>query len=209
MANRPLFARSLLLFWGLVGCLCAQESATIQGLVTDASGGGLNEASVVVSNVETGSTRQLLCDRTGRYDVPALPVGRYELRVSKPGFQTALKTGIALTVGQKLEVDVSLAVGELKQVITVEEKTPVVELSTQQTSGLVGERQVKDLPLNGRSYDELMSLNPGIVNYSSERSGGVGSSNSAIGNMFSASGRRPQESPYLAEWSGVHQRFGD
>jgi hypothetical protein len=66
-----------------------------------------------------------------------------------------------------------------------------------ETSGLVGERQVKDLPLNGRSYDQLLTLNPGVVNYTSQRAGGIGTSNSVVGNMFSASGRRPQENLYL------------
>src|SRR5439155_21440656 len=80
---------------------------------------------------------------------------------------------------------------------TVVEAGPIVNTGTEPTSGLVGERQVKDLPLNGRSYDQLLTLNPGIVNYTSQRSGGVGASNSAIGNMFSVSGRRPQESIFL------------
>jgi hypothetical protein len=85
----------------------------------------------------------------------------------------------------------------LKQAITVEEAAPAVNLSTQQISGLVSERQVKDLPLNGRSYDQLVTLNPGIVNYTAERSGGIGTSNSSVGNMFAISGRRPQENLFL------------
>jgi hypothetical protein len=64
-------------------------------------------------------------------------------------------------------------------------------------SGLVGERQIKELPLNGRSYDQLMTLNPGVVNYTSQRAGGIGTSNSVIGNMFAVSGRRPQENLFL------------
>ena len=64
----------------------------------------------------------------------------------------------------------------------------------------MGERQVKQLPLNGRSYDELIALNPGIVNYTSERSGGVGTSNSAVGNMFAVAGRKPQENLFLLNW---------
>ena len=70
----------------------------------------------------------------------------------------------------------------------------------------MSERQVKDLPLNGRSYDELMTLNPGVVNYTSERSGGVGTSNSSVGNMFAVSGRRPQENLFLlngVEYTGA------
>ena len=73
----------------------------------------------------------------------------------------------------------------------------MVEINTEDDSGLVGERQVKDLPLNGRSYDQLLTLNPGIINYTSQRSGGVGTSNSVVGNMFAVSGRRPQENLFL------------
>ena len=73
----------------------------------------------------------------------------------------------------------------------------VVVVTTEDISGLVGERQVKDLPLNGRSYDQLLTLNPGAVNYTSQRAGGVGTSNSVVGNMFAVSGRRPQENLFL------------
>ena len=69
--------------------------------------------------------------------------------------------------------------------------------TTQQTAGLIDERQVKELPLNGRSYDELLTLNPATVNYTGERSGGIGTSNSSVGNMFSVSGRRPQDNLFL------------
>src|SRR5262249_11275 len=92
--------------------------------------------------------------------------------------------------------------------VTVVETPNAVNLSTDQISGLVGEREVKELPLNGRSYDGLMALNPGIVNYSSQRSGGVGSSNSAVGNMFAGSGRRPQENMFLLngiEYTGASE----
>jgi len=74
----------------------------------------------------------------------------------------------------------------------------LVNTTTRQTSGLVVDRQVKEFQLNGRSYDELLvTLNPGVVNYTSERSGGVGVSNSAIGNMFAVSGHGPQENVFL------------
>ena len=72
-----------------------------------------------------------------------------------------------------------------------------MNVSTEQTSGLVNERQVKELPLNGRSYDQLITLNPATVNYSGQRSGGVGTSNSSVGNMFAISGRRPQDNLFL------------
>ena len=72
-----------------------------------------------------------------------------------------------------------------------------MNLSTQETSGLVNQQQVKELPLNGRSFDELMLLNPATVNYTNERSGGTGTSNSSVGNMFVVSGHRPQDNLFL------------
>jgi hypothetical protein len=175
----------------------AQEAASISGTVADPSGGALPGAQIIIQNLETGAQRELVSDASGRYNAPSLPVGRYSITAQKAGFKAASKTGIQLVVGQASHEDLTLAVGDLQQVVTVEEKPEMVSVSTEQTSGLVGEKQVKDLPLNGRSYDELLSLNPGVVNYTSEKSGGIGTSNSAIGNMFSVSGRRPQESIFL------------
>ena len=177
--------------------LTAQNEATITGTVRDASGAALPTASVTLKNLETGATRRLVADPDGRYAAPALPIGQYELSADRTGFAPQTKTGITLVLGQQINVDFTLQIGELQQAVKVEETITPVNLSTQQTSGLVGEHQVKDLPLNGRSYDELLSLNPSIVNYSNGRSGGVGTSNSAVGNMFAVAGRRPQENLFL------------
>src|SRR5207245_8019484 len=97
---------------------------------------------------------------------------------------------------------------DVRQTVQVEGAPTVVEVTTEDISGLVGERQVKELPLNGRSYDQLLTLNPGVVNYTSQRAGGIGTSNSVVGNMFSASGRRPQENLYLlngVEYTGASE----
>jgi hypothetical protein len=180
--------------------------ASIWGTVRDSSGDGIPAASVTIKNLETGSERRLVSDESGRYVAPSIAVGRYEVIADKEGFSSQVKTGINLVVGQTSTVDMVLPVGEVRQVVTVEDKPPSVSVSTQQTSGLVNERQVKELPLNGRSYDNLMSLNPGVVNYTSERSGGVGTSNSAVGNMFVVSGRRSQENLFLlngVEYTGA------
>ena len=175
----------------------AQALATISGQVTDATGASVPNVTVTIQNVETNAVRTLTSDNDGRFNAPSLPVGEYSLTAAKSGFETASKTGITLVVGQSATENLTLSVGQINQVVTVEEQQPVVNTTTEQTSGLVGEKQVKELPLNGRSYDELMSLNPGVVNYSSQKAGGIGSSNSSIGNMFSASGRRPQETIFL------------
>src|SRR6185437_6350332 len=83
---------------------------------------------------------------------------------------------------------------------------PLVNVNTGDISGLVGERQIQNLPLNGRSYDLLLTLNPGIVNFTSEKTGGVGVSNSTVGNNFAVSGNRPQQNLFLlngVEFSGA------
>src|SRR5271168_5114274 len=192
----------------LVARLGAQVGGTISGIITDATGAALPGAGVVVLNVETGAERKLASDDSGHYSAPSISVGSYQVTASKPGFAPATKTGITLVVAQKAQIDLELAVGEVQQAITVEAEASPVNTTTEQTSGLVGEKQVKDLPLNGRSYDQLVTLNPAIVNYSAQRSGGVGTSNSAVGNMFAVSGRRPQENLFLLngiEYTGASE----
>jgi hypothetical protein len=179
------------LVWGQV------VGSSLYGVVRDQSGAGIPGAVVSVRNIETGAERKLITDESGRYSAPSISVGRYQVAASKPGFGTQMKTGIDLVVGQTTVLDLALPVGDLKDVVNVEAAPGAVSVSTEQISSLVSERQVKDLPLNGRSYDQLLALNPGIVNYTSERTGGVGTSNSSVGNMFAVSGRRPQENLFL------------
>jgi hypothetical protein len=104
---------------------------------------------------------------------------------------------VTLVVGQREAISFTLQVGDVHQTVEVPVNPTVVAVTTEDISGLVGERQVKDLPLNGRSYDQLLTLNPGAVNYTSQRAGSVGTSNSVVGNMFAVSGRRPQENLFL------------
>ncbi len=104
---------------------------------------------------------------------------------------------IDVAVGQVVRVNVALSVGLISQEVVISAAPASINPSTQETSGLVNERQVKGLPLNGRSYDQLLTLNPATVNYTAQRSGSVGTSNSSVGNMFVISGRRPQDNLFL------------
>lgn len=186
----------------------AQGEAGISGTVTDQSGAAIPGAAVTVKNTATDIVRVAKTDTAGRYDVPLLPIGDYSVTADKTGFESKNKTGITLTVGQRATVDITLPLGAVSQTVTVTENTPAVAVSTEDTSGLVGQKEVKDLPLNGRSYDQLLVLNPGVVNYTSQKSGGTGTSNSVIGNMFAVSGRRPQENEYLlngVEYTGASE----
>jgi Carboxypeptidase regulatory-like domain len=187
----------VLLLTFATGLLGQVVGGSISGTVKDETGAGIPAAQVLLKNVETGAERKLVSDESGRYSAPSVAVGRYEVTGSKENFQSQTKTGIELVVGQSTSVDLTLRLGDVKQTVTVEDVISPVTLSTQSTAGLVSERQVKDLPLNGRSYDGLMTLNPGVVNYTSGRSGGVGTSNASLGSMFAVSGRRPQENLFL------------
>lgn len=141
--------------------------------------------------------RATVTDSEGRYQLLSLPVGTYEVRVVKQAFQEAIRSGIHLAVGQEAVVDFELHLGPVAERVVVNADAPVVTTSSAHLSGLVGEQQVKDLPLNGRSYDELMTLNPGVVNFTWEKTGGIGVSNSTTGNMFSVAGNRPQQNLFL------------
>ena len=113
------------------------------------------------------------------------------------GFQPQQQNGIELAIGQSVQVNFTLSVSSVHERVVVDAGDPVVNTTSQQTSGLIDERQVKELPLNGRSYDQLLTLNPATVNYTDQRSGGIGTSNSSVGNMFTVSGRRPQDNLFL------------
>jgi hypothetical protein len=175
----------------------AQSDASIAGSVSDFTGGAVAGAVITVRSSETGAERIIASDEAGRFLASSLSVGAYEIKAEKPGFQSSFRTGINLVVGQRAEVAFVLQVGEVHQTERVSADIGAVAVTTDDISGLVDERQVKDLPLNGRSYDQLLTLNPGVINYTSQRAGSTGTSNSVVGNMFAVSGRRPQENLFF------------
>jgi hypothetical protein len=185
------------LVFGASTLLAQVVGGSLGGIVTDASGAAVRGAKVVIRNTETGTERTLLTGADGRYAAPSLPIGEYTVVVTGDGFDRVERRRVELVVGQSLALDVALQVGGRTDAVDVSAAGSTVNVSTEQTSGLVDERQVKELPLNGRSYDQLITLNPGTVNYTGQRSGGVGTSNSSVGNMFAVSGRRPQDNLFL------------
>ncbi len=182
---------------GAISAVGQIVGATIGGTVHDATGAAVSGAKVTVRQIETGATRTLITGADGRYAAPSVPVGNYTVTASHDGFAAQERTGITLVVAQSLVVDFQLGIDTVRQEVVVEAADPAVNITSQQTSGLIDEREVKELPLNGRSYDELLTLNPATVNYTGQRSGGIGTSNSSVGSMFSVSGRRPQDNLFL------------
>src|SRR5579871_2125830 len=198
----PVVVCSVALF--LAGTAGAQVTGSISGAITDSTGAGVPNATVTITELDTRHSRSVITDDRGTYRVLALPVGRYEVKAEHAGFKTALRTGISLVVAQEAVVDESLQVGEATQQIEVSAEAPVVDVTTSSVSGLVGERQVKDLPLNGRSFDNLITLNPGTANTTSNRS--PTSTGGGQGNNFSVSGNREDYNIFLLngiEYTGV------
>ena len=191
-----------LTFFALILSSClpsarAQVSASLTGVVTDSSGAPVPSAMVTAKNTETGAERSSVTDDAGRYQIVLLPVGQYEVKVAKSGFQEAIRSGIRLVIGQEASIDLQLQVSAVKAEVRVTGDAPIVSTTTRDISGLVGEQQIKDLPLNGRSYDLLLPLNPGIVNFTWMKTGGTGISNSTTANNFAVSGNRPQQNLFL------------
>jgi hypothetical protein len=201
---RTLCGRALLLI-ALAVQVWPQSTASLSGTVEDSSHAAVSGATVTVKSVETGATRVAVTDDSGSYRAASLPLGAQEVTVEKRGFQSQVRRGVELTVGQNAIVNFTLEVGDVVQQLTVSEEAPIVNTSTSSTAGLVGERQVKDLPLNGRSFDALITLNPGAINYSAMKSANTSTSD---GNTFSVAGRRTGENLFLlngVEYTGASQ----
>ncbi|HEY3823710.1 MAG TPA: carboxypeptidase regulatory-like domain-containing protein [Bryobacteraceae bacterium] len=196
--------RLLLVLAASCGFANAQVTAAISGRVADATGAGIDGATITVKSVETGAVRTAVTNSNGDYNVLSLPLGAQEVKAEKKGFQLALRTGVNLEVGQDAVVNLRLEVGDFTQQVTVSAETPLVNTTTSPTAGVVNEREIKDLPLNGRSFDNLITLNPGAINY------GLKSANTSTsnGNIFSVAGRRPADNLVLLngiEYTGSSQ----
>src|SRR5436309_6096808 len=178
--------------------------ATIQGLVTDAKRAVIPEASVTATNTETNVQRTAITREAGIYVIPNLPPGRYRVQVVLPGFKTSVHENIDLVVGQQLTLNTFLEAGEFTEQKTVKGESPLVDVSTAQVAGVVGEREVKELPLNGRSVDDLITLNPATVNTTAVK--GEASGSSGPGNNFAIAGQRPGHNIFL--WNGVEYPGG-
>src|SRR5712692_8251479 len=174
-------------------------TAAIIGTVKDTSGAVLPGAAITVKHLETGLTRPAQADDNGSYSIPSLPVGPYEVTAEKTGFRREVRRVINLVVAEEAQISLTLQVGSIEQQVTVTDAAPLVNTTLASTSGLVTSQQVKDLPLNGRSFDQLLTLNTGIANNTSN----MGQGNGWTG--FSVAGKRQETNRFLingVDWVG-------
>src|SRR5216117_2368535 len=184
------FSRLATLLVGILGVIALASglvfgqgfSAAISGVVRDATGAVLPGVSVTAKHTESGLTRTVNTNESGDYRMPALPVGAYEVTAELTGFKQQVRSGITLVVAQEAVVNLTLAVGDIKDQVTVTEEAPLVNTTLSSTSGLINEGQIKDMPLNGRSFEQLLTLNTGTVN-NNVHSGG---------SSFSVGGKRTE-----------------
>jgi len=170
-------------------------TATILGTVTDSTGAAVPDAAVQVRNVGTDAGQTVTSDAQGRYRVPDLNVGQYEVRGTKMGFQTVVHSGIELTVGVQAVVDLSLQVGQQQQTVTVESQVSQVETTNGAVGSLIDQQQMRELPLNGRNFEQLILLAPGVQVLSS----GSLLAKQGKENSFSAAGARPDNQAFLLD----------
>jgi len=187
----------LVLGWS-VRRLEAQATASIVGTVTDSSGAAITEASIQVRNVGTGITQATMSDEQGRYRVPDLQIGDYDVQAVKAGFQTVVRRAVTLTVGSQPVVDFALPVGQAQQTVTVESEVSQVETQSTAVGALVEGKQVRDLPLNGRNFTQLLTLAPGVTQIPLGAPG-AGSTFYGNGQKYSIAGSRPSGQAYLLD----------
>jgi hypothetical protein len=135
----------------------------ILGTVTDQSGGVIAAATVTVTDTQRGISRALTTDAAGEYDAPSLTPGTYAVRVEAKGFKTLERQGIDVGVGKEVRVDLIPQPGEQQQTVTVTEAVPLVETTNATLGGSIENKDINDLPLNGRNYQNLLALRPGVM----------------------------------------------
>src|SRR5438874_5595745 len=171
-------------------------TAAFQGSVMDSSRAVLPRVQVTATNVETGLQRTAITDEEGRFLLSELPPGPYELNVSLTGFETLVRKGLTLTVGQQANLSLTMKVGSVDQQVVVTGDAPIVETTQSSVSGVVEEKRITELPLNGRDFTQLALVEPATV---SLRNTGTGEVGRGFGTRMSVAGSRPDQTGWLLD----------
>jgi len=199
--------------WPLVLCLClvssialAQStSATISGGVTDTQGNLIPNADVVIANDVTGVLYSARTNGSGMYVVPILPPGHYHVQVSKPGFRTIIKADVQLNVQSAVALNFTLPIGATSESVTVDANTPALNTTDASVSTVVDQKFVANIPLNGRSFQDLISMTPGVVTQTPQNTAqGVG-----VSGDFSVNGQRTQSNYYTVDGISANVNAGN
>lgn len=141
----------------------AQATGSIRGTVVDTSGALISGATVAATNSATSTTRSVVTNEEGIYVFPSLPIGAYSLNISRDGFETQKRDGIQLLTGQTLDLRIEIAVGSVTQSVEVTSAAPLIQTASSSVQTSVDQKQIQELPLNGRNPLQLTVLTPGTT----------------------------------------------
>ncbi|MFZ0542691.1 MAG: carboxypeptidase-like regulatory domain-containing protein, partial [Candidatus Sulfotelmatobacter sp.] len=167
----------------------AQSTAgRVLGRVTDQSGASVAGAKVVITDVQRGTSRTLATDTSGDYVAPDLIPGTYKIHVEAKGFKAVERPAVTVEVATDVRADFSLQPGDVSEIVTVTEEVPLINTTSSTLGGTLSNVEINDLPLNGRNYENLLQLRPGVVRYPG---GGFSTT--------SADGLRAEDNAYYVE----------
>jgi carboxypeptidase family protein/TonB-dependent receptor-like protein len=181
----------------VVPAIAQSPNATINGLVLDSSGAAIAGAQIVVVNDATGVQYTAKTNGEGIYVVPNLPPGPYRIQVSNSGFKTIIKPDIVIHVQDALAINFTLPIGAASEIVTVQGGAPLVNTENAAVSTVIDRQFVENLPLNGRSFNTLLQLTPGVV---------IAQASSGSPGQFSISGQRTSANNFVVD--GVSANFG-
>src|ERR1700722_3338771 len=182
------------------------SGATLSGTVTDSSGAIISNVQILIKNEGTGEIRSLTVDSAGLYTAPNLLPGQYDVTVSAPGFSTAVSNGVTLTVGAQQQLNVKMKVGQINETIVVTDVASAVQLADSAIGGVIGHEAVVQLPLNGRDWTSLATLQPGVDSVGSiqANTGGPDRARRGYGVQMTISGTRPTQNNYRIDGISVN-----
>jgi hypothetical protein len=174
-----------------------QITGNIRGTVTDPSGAVIRDAAVTAQQAETGLSRSTTTDRNGNYVLLELPVGHYRLQVEAKSFEEYVQDGITLNVNETASVSPRLAVGSEKEQVLVSADAELIEPTVTSMGEVVQQRELEDLPLNGRNFSQLGLLQPGVVPLTP----GIAEAGGSLrnGQAYAVNGQRPESNNFLID----------
>src|SRR5579872_1513577 len=161
---RVLFVTLAVLFCSLAA-IAQSTSGRILGTLTDQSGAAVGGATVAVTDAQRGTTRTVSTDQTGSYAVPDLQPGTYKIHVEAKGFKAVERLNVQIEVATDVRADVALQPGQITETVTINEEVPLVNTTSATLGGTLSNQEINDLPLNGRNYENLLQLRPGVMRY--------------------------------------------
>lgn len=206
LENSKLWVFGVLLILIPSGLSAQLSTATLSGNVSDKTGALIPNARVHITNLDHGTATDVISNASGFYTAPNLQTGNYAVKVSAAGFSSLEQKGLVLNVGANQTLDFSLAPGQVSQTVEVTALQPIVETSNATIGATVAQKTVVELPLNGRDWTQLATLQPGVssVHAQANTSSAGNRGNRGFGDQLTDSGHRPNENTYLIDGININ-----